>query len=1025
MRKNLATVYETRCKKFFTKISNMVTEDHITLKAEYYKTKEFVKYEDRLEGKYVSVNEGDIWGEKWESAWFHLTGEVPVKWKDKAIAIKLDLGGESLVFSDKGEPLCGLTHNSAFNLDFDKTLYHLFDKANGGEKVDCWVEATTNGLFGIIIEMNFSPEAPPAPEVYTTKVHDIKLCVFDKEMWQFQLDLDVLINLMETLPANATRRRRILRGINLAIEAFKDNKNNLDKSRKIVKKLLDAPANTSALTATSVGHAHIDTGWLWPVKESIRKTARTFANQMDMIDKYPEYVFGASQPQHYQFMKDHYPNLYQRLKKYVKNGQWELQGGMWVEPDCNIISGESMVRQVLYGKNFFMDEFGVDIKNLWLPDVFGYSAAIPQILKKSGMDYFLTQKISWNQFNKFPHHTFVWQGIDGSEVLTHFIPTDTYNGHMTPEELIKTEERFNESDILDEYLSVFGIGDGGGGPKEEHIERGLRQKNLEGSSKVKFDHAQNFFNRIGKSKNLLEKWVGELYLELHRGTLTSQAKVKKGNRTLENMLRQVEFLYSSIDIKHYPQNELESIWKVVLINQFHDILPGSCIKEVYDVTHVEHEECITKCKDLISKFDELALQKDENGIVLFNSLSYPYNRPVNVGKDFVGYELTDTSGNTIPSQDEEEGKIILPSISADKFIKIQKGIKRKSNNVKSEELVLENDLVKYVFKENGEISFALDKETGKEILTKGNMLSLYADNPLDWDAWDIDIYYEDQLLETAKSIKHTQLTSGSVRNGIEFISSISKSKIQQKVYLSKNSKRLDFETVVDWNEQHRMLRVSFDTNTRATEASFDIQYGYVKRNTHRNTSWDLAKFEVCAHKYVDLSDNSYGVALLNDCKYGHKVLGKTIDLNLLRSPTAPDPVADQNQRHILTYSLYPHKGALIDSDVIQEAAMLNSKPVTFKNKSFNSLSLPCQIIDTDGVSLEVVKKAEKENCWIIRLVEVKGKTSTATLSFNVKSKLMETNLMEWEEHEWQKVGDSIPVTLDPFEIRTCKLKCDN
>jgi alpha-mannosidase len=1023
MHQTLNTLLETRSKQFSDRLRRLIVEDFVTFESKYYRTDDAVKFDDRLSGEYKKIKEGDKWGKPWDSAWFNLKATIPESWKGKKIAARIDVSGECLIFSETGEPVFALTDMSVFDLYFKKDFYKFEEAAKGGENVDLWIEAAANGLFGIKIDSDPDVKSPVRHGSFDTTVNHMKLCIFDENIWQLVIDAEVLTDLMLTLPEKTPRRKRLLKVLNEAIDAFQDKRENAVKCREILKKALNSPANASSITATSIGHAHIDTGWLWPVKETIRKTARTFASQLALIDKYPDYIFGASQPQHYEFIKQYYPGLYEKIKQAIKDGRWEVQGGMWVEADCNVISGESMVRQFVYGKNYFKDEFGIDVRNLWLPDVFGYSAAMPQILKKAGVDYFLTQKISWSQFNKFPHHTFMWEGIDGSEVLTHFIPTDTYNGYMTPKELIGAEERFVENDVLDEYLSVFGIGDGGGGPTDEHIERGLRQQNLEGSPKVKFDHAHKFFDRINEKADQLEKWSGELYLELHRATLTTHGKVKKQNRILENKLRTVEALYSCIDFAEYPKEELDCIWKTLLINHFHDIIPGSSIKKVYDVTHKEHEDCLEQCEKLINQFGVKALKDEKDSVVIHNLLSYDYTVPIKLSKEFIGFELVDEKGNIIPTQDECEGKSVIADLPANSFTKLYKSEKKQRTSCSVDKnLVLENNSIRYEFAENGEILKAFDKEANKEVIGRGNIFSLYVDRPSNWDAWDIDIYYENELVENAKSVKAEKIISGSVRDALKFDLEIGESTITQKVYLAKNSKRLDFETLVDWQEVHKMLRVSFDTKIKSSEATFDIQYGYVKRNTHRNTSWDIGKFEVAAHKYIDISDYGYGVALLNDCKYGHKVLESTLDLNLLRSSTNPDPDADKFEKHEITYSIYPHEGELIKSDVIQQSDMLNVKPVVFADKTIDSLKTPCHIENTTGVTLEVVKKAEKEDIHVIRLVERFGKDSSITLGFDKPVELTETNLMEWEDADTISVNKNVELTLKPFEIRTYKIK---
>ncbi len=561
MNSRVKILYNTRIENFYKRISNLILEDHVELNAEFGHSVEPVPFSKRTSLKYRKIKEGESWGKTWESAWFHLKGAVPKSWKGKEVVAQLDFNGEGLIFRNDGMPLQSLAKGSVFQADFCKDIHYLFKSCKGGEKVDLWIETAANNLFGIELEPDPKPKDPQRHGKYTGIVNKIRLCAFDRDTYGLWVDFEVLKSLYSVLPEKSVRRNRIMRTLSEAIDAFADNTANSAKCRKILVKEFDKPASSSDLSTVAVGHAHIDTGWLWPVRESIRKCGRTFASQITLLEKYPNYVFGASQPQHYAFTKEHYPKLYAKIKEHVKKGRWECQGGMWVEADCNIISGESMVRQIIHGKNFFMDEFGVDVRNVWIPDVFGYSAAMPQIMKKSGVDFFLTQKMSWSQFNEFPHHTFIWRGVDGSEVLTHFPPENTYNSGLSAGGLHNARDNFKENDYLDEFMTLFGIGDGGGGPKEEYIERGLRAADLECVPKVKFDTAEAFFDRLAKRTDELPRWVGELYLEYHRGTLTTQALTKKGNRKLEQKLRDVEFICSCLPLEKYPAKELDFIWK--------------------------------------------------------------------------------------------------------------------------------------------------------------------------------------------------------------------------------------------------------------------------------------------------------------------------------------------------------------------------------------------------------------------------------------------------------------------------------
>jgi len=1016
MNKKETNIIITRIEQWFNRLPGMFVEDRQPFKAEYIWSKDPIPFANRLEKIYKPITKDKSWGKEWESAWFRLSGKRKKEWAGKIIVADLDFSGEGLVYDPNGNEIQGITNASIWDQNFVRTRVIIPKNCFKKDNVELWVETAANSLFGIYVDTDPEQDNPKRHGTFDAKVVTIDIGVFRKDIWDLYLDARILLGFIKRLDKKSLRRARIIDSMNKAVIAFKDDKKNSEPSRKILSKELKKRATSSGLKATAVGHAHIDTGWLWPVRETIRKCARTFATQLDLIDRYPDYIFGASMPQHYQFMKDHYPKIFKRIKAAVKKGQWELQGGMWVEADCNLISGESMVRQLLLGKNFFLEEFGVEVDNLWLPDVFGYSAALPQILKKAGINYFLTQKISWNQFNEFPYQTFNWRGIDGTEILTHFPPENTYNSELDTEFLLPAQDTFKEKVEINEFISLFGVGDGGGGPKPENIELGRRLKNLESAPRVSFDTAKNFFRRLNKKKNKLQTWVGELYLELHRGTLTTHGLVKKQNRKLENKLKVVEFLWSCTDLKQYPSSELDASWKTLLINQFHDIIPGSSINLVYQTTHKEYNEIHKTCDELIIKAGKALFQKTNNSFVLSNALSYHFEGLIKIPKSFKGYNLITEDKTKINTQEINKDTychVFLPPFSLTNFTKGEK----KSHQAKNrKDYVLENGLVKYKFSKDGTLVYGLDKETNKDLLSApGNVLSLYEDRPLNWDAWDIDFYYKESLLETAKVVKIHKVKSGSIASYLKIQFTIGNSSITQMISLSNQSKRLDFDTMVDWCEKHKMLRVHFPTNIISEQASFDIQYGYVKRNTHKNTSWDRAKFEVVGHKYADLSDNDSGIALLNDCKYGYSIFDKTIDLNLLRSPNNPDADADLGE-HSFTFSLYPHEHDLIRSNVIEESSKLNNPPILF-NGVKNIKSKSAINFEGKGIEISSIKKSEYSNEIIIRAVETLGKTSKGKIYF--KGKITETNLMERNSLKpTKKVNESFDLVLKPFEIRT-------
>ena len=566
--------------------------ESVELKAEYARTGEPVPFLDRLKLEYQPVREGEIWGQAWDSAWFHVTGTVPENFAGKELCLWLHVEGEILIFDSNGVPVCGLTDRSIYDSRYSKVRFPL-KGLKAGDRIDVWFEAAANRLTGI--DLPAAEEKNPAHPLgsYAPHVTSLRLCVFDREVWFFLLELETLTGLLETFGMQDYRGKQLLRELTRAADVFNHDPANAAAARKVLRDgVFTWKAEDNALTAYSIGHAHIDVGGLWPVRESTRKAARTFSSQLALMESYPDYKFGASQAYLYLQVKEHYPELFEKIRAKVREGRWEVQGGMFVEADCNLISGESMIRQFLHGKNFFRDEFGVEVRNLWLPDVFGYSAAMPQILRKAGCDYFLTQKISWSQVNKFPYHTFRWIGADGSEVLTHFPPEDTYCALAAAPQRIYGANQFNEAGLLPGFMSLTGIGDGGGGPSENHLERNRIVKDLRGCPKSEWSFASDYFEKIKAYRDSLPEWQGELYLELHRGTLTTQSRTKRGNRRCEQALTAWEILASALPAAEWPRGKLDSAWKTVLLNQFHDIIPGSSIRLVYERTEKEHAEVL-------------------------------------------------------------------------------------------------------------------------------------------------------------------------------------------------------------------------------------------------------------------------------------------------------------------------------------------------------------------------------------------------------------------------------------------------
>ncbi|MFZ9034512.1 MAG: alpha-mannosidase [Francisellaceae bacterium] len=1015
---------EKRVERFHRYLQQAFILERFSFDIQYAKLPgRFFKFEHKEALNWQRATEGEVWGEAWDSALFNLSISLSQRWQNQSLALYIDIGAEALLLDDAGRPVYAFAHGSAWDSNYKKNFFPLDDNSTGFRSF--WLEGAANGLFGIDRDEDPALDDMARHGHYAPKINHAELIVVCDETLDLYYDFDVLYHLMQALESDSVRRARLRYALNRAIDVFAEETKNAQSARAILAVELEKKANASALTAYSIGHAHIDTAWLWPVAESIRKTARTFASQMHLIDHYPGYKFGASQAQHYDFIRHYYPDLFARLPAYIQSDNWEIQGGMWVEADCNLIGGESMIRQFLYGKYFFKNYFNQDIDNLWLPDVFGYSAAMPQIMRKCGVNYFLTQKISWNQYNRFPYHSFIWRGIDGSEVLVHFNPTDTYNGSMEAKELVDGEKRYSEKGQLDAFLAVYGIGDGGGGPQFIHIERAKRQQDLEGSPRVQFAFARDFFKELESKKTLLPMWQGELYLELHRGTLTTQAKVKRANRKLEYLLKQTEMLYSTVPFNHYPQSLLESIWKKVLINQFHDILPGSSIHEVYVDTHKEYDWCFKMLASLHVDYQSCYLATDDV-ITIFNSATYRYTRPLRLDLSFRHYRFYDQFGIEFSTIVLDDGILLFTPLEPLSMTTVYYHVDAKSAHQNEIEIdgnfYLENEAIRYEFNRCGEITAVIDRLNGRSFLQQGNQFSLYIDRPNDWDAWDIDISYEQQRCQSVRNKGKIRLIRDSSAQIAIVELEIGASIIRQQIMLSRDSQVLDFVTEVDWKECHKMLRVSFDTDIHADRASFDIQFGFIKRNTHRNTSWDRAKFEAVAHRYVDLSNHQFGVALLNDCKYGHKVQDSCIDLNLLRASTYPDADADKAETHGFTYSLYPHEGNLISSDVIAKAEELNHTPLILKGRFEDQKRLPCRLLLTNSVVIETIKKSEAGEAWIVRVIETKGLYAENVLKFSRPMNIYSVNAIEWGE-KWL-VGDAeeLTIRLTPFAIETFKFE---
>lgn len=814
-----------------------------------------------------------------------------------------------------------------------------------------------------------------------------------------------------------------------------------EASNYIDKALYSDKAGFRDIIATCIGHTHIDVAWWWTVAQTREKVSRSFATVLKLMDEYPSYKFISSQPQLYVFLKERYPELYEKVKERIREKRWEAEGGMWVEADCNLTSGESLVRQFMHGKRFFKEEFGIDSKVLWLPDVFGYSGALPQIMKKCGIDYFMTTKLAWNQFNKIPYDTMIWRGIDGTEVLAHLITTleinqpvknyfTTYNGMLHPDAIMGGWQRYQNKDINNDILISYGYGDGGGGPSREMLETSARmEKGVKGIPTVRQEFVNNYFDELNKrvyGNKRLPVWEGEFYFEYHRGTLTSMARNKRANRKSEFGLMDLEFLsvlaLSKID---YPAKELDNMWKVVLINQFHDILPGSSIHEVYEVTKEEYRQLEAQITSFSAECIDAIAEKGE-AVTVFNTTGKVRDDIVNLGQ-FEGDALADEYGEIYPIQKTTDGNFVfvkkLPSKGYKSFKVVDiTGVPAPFNLINKYEL--ETPFYNVKFDKQAMITSIYDKENDRKIIKEGrraNLLRMYEDKPINFDNWDIDIYYTEKFwdVDDVSSMEWTE--SGPVRTVLEITRKASKSTVWQKVIFYADKRRIDFETRIDWKEHQTLLKVHFPVEVHTDEATFDIQFGNVVRKTHSNTSWDEARFESCGQKWIDISEGHYGVSMLNNCKYGHSVKDSDMALTLIKSGIEPNKTADQEE-HEFTYSIYPHSEGWRMGGTVEEAYKLN-QPLLVKTETKFVKEYSFASVLHSNVIIETVKRAEDGNGIIIRMYESENAYTKTKLTVHTDfTEVYICNLLEEEIDRAHTEGNVIDVTLKPYEVVTVKIK---
>lgn len=893
-------------------------------------------------------------------------------------------------------------------------------------------------------------------QAYTGTLHTefnliVDLREVDPEIEGLYYDMVVPLQAFDRLEPDGKPRRDLEHVLNEAVNLL-DLRTPYDESfyasvaqaRKYLDKALYTDlAGHDEVIASCIGHTHIDVAWWWTVAQTREKVCRSFATVLKLMEEYPDYKFMSSQPQLYYFLKQRYPELYEQIKVRVAEGRWEPEGGMWVEADCNLTSGESLVRQFLYGKRFFREEFGVDNRILWLPDVFGYSGALPQIMAKCGIDYFMTTKLAWNQFNKMPYDTFLWRGIDGTEILTHLVTTldvgqseanffTTYNGRLHPDAILGGWHRYQQKDINNDILISYGYGDGGGGPTRAMLETSARMsRGVEGIPKVRQAFARTFFDELDRrvrGNRRLPTWEGELYFEYHRGTYTSMARNKRSNRKIELHMMDLELLsLLAAPDAAYPKAELDRLWHGILINQFHDILPGSCIHEVYEVTRKEYEQMEAEIAALQAPRLR-ALIPEGTGVTVVNTTGFARDDVVALG-DCKAAAICDAEGNVYPVQQTDGGAVAfvrgLPSKGYKTFAAAAAADAASPFTVAGDGRSIETPFYLVAFDENGQISRLYDKENRREVFRAGqcgNRMCVYEDKPIYYDNWDIDIFYTEKSWDVTDLQDFRWTENGPVRATLHVERRYSNSRITQDIHFYASLRRIEFETTVDWKEHQSLLKVHFPVNVHTDEATFEIQYGNLTRKTHANTNWDRARFESCGQKWMDLSEGHYGVSLLNDCKYGHSVKDSVIGLTLIKSGIEPNPTTDQ-EMHCFVYALYPHAEKWQAGGTVPQAFFLNQPALAVAGgEEGGSFSLAA--VDVPNVVLETVKQAEDGDGAIVRLYECENALAPVSLTWNRPFTTVEScNCLEEPDGEPVCVQDGqIRFTMKPYEIKTLRIR---
>ena len=882
------------------------------------------------------------------------------------------------------------------------------------------------------------------------------LKTLDKTARDVYYDFSVPLETAHCYGADDLERVEILRELNTAatmLELVDDAETYRASAREasayIHEKLF---GRESSVRISAIGHTHIDVAWLWRLRQTREKAGRSFATVLQLMREYPDYSFMSPQAQLYDYVRQDYPEIFEEIKQRVQEGRWEAEGSMWVESDTNVISGESLVRQFLVGKRFFRDAFGVDNKIMWLPDVFGYSASLPQIMKLADIDYFMTTKISWNEMDCQPFDTFRWKGIDGSEVLAHFIPSisgenmqdgfqTTYTASLRPDYMINGWRRYSDKDLNQGFLTTYGYGDGGGGPTRFMLENGKRMREgIVGCPKTEPEFARTFFDKLNeevRDNPRLPTWQGELYLEFHRGTLTSQARNKRWNRKSEFMMHDCETLCASAHAllgADYPAAELLEDWKLILLNQFHDIIPGSSIKPVYEDSKAQYLQVLESGGMMRSAAiqrltDSLSLP--ETSVVVFNTLGFARTDTACIDDPAPDTVVSDPDGRVLPQQITHDGKLLFTASAVPskgyKAFPLRRGTLSADTPVCVQGQQVETPFFSVTFDAQQNISKLIHKPTGRAVAPEGDVLGrliAFEDRPNVYEAWDVKVYYDEKYWFVDDVQSAAVIEQGPVRTVYRVTRQFRASTIQQDYIFYAAVDRIDVQYTIDWHEKNILLKADYPVDVNTSRATYDIQFGNIERTTHNNTTWDFAKFEACGHKWADLSDNGFGLSILNDCKYGWNIKDGHIRPSILRSATKPNVDQDREVHHV-TYSIYPHAGAVQSSDVVRHGYCLNV-PLLCETAGAHEGTLPdCFSMvqaDKDNIILETLKKAEDSDALVLRTYETWNRATACTLRFARPVRAVyRTNLMEDKDVPIETDGQTVHITYKPFEIVSVKV----